>query len=141
MVAHSSDVSSLALGKTSGRLLATGGEDYRVNIWAVNKPNCIMVHLCLNIHLQCCVRKRSRMLDGFAPHCVKVVSKYLSAKDIKCSSDNEDCVYVCVCVPQSLTGHTNPVECIQFSSSEEQVVAGSQSGSLRVWDLEAAKSE
>lgn len=25
--------------------------------------------------------------------------------------------------------------------SEEQVVAGSQSGSIRVWDLEAAKSE
>ncbi|KAJ8417887.1 hypothetical protein AAFF_G00227300 [Aldrovandia affinis] len=81
IVAHSSNVSSLALGKTSGRLLATGGEDCRVNIWAVSKPNCIM----------------------------------------------------------SLTGHNNPVECIQFSSSEEQVVAGSQSGSLRVWDLEAAK--
>ncbi|XP_036399849.1 katanin p80 WD40 repeat-containing subunit B1 [Megalops cyprinoides] len=81
IVAHSSNVLSLALGKTSGRLLATGGEDCRVNIWAVSKPNCIM----------------------------------------------------------SLTGHNNPVECIQFSSSEEQVVAGSQSGSLRVWDLEAAK--
>nr|XP_023682953.1 katanin p80 WD40 repeat-containing subunit B1 [Paramormyrops kingsleyae] len=81
IVAHSSNVSSLALGKTSGRLLATGGEDCRVNIWAVSKPNCIM----------------------------------------------------------SLKGHTSPVECMQFSSSEEQVVAGSQSGSLRVWDLEAAK--
>ncbi|MGH0127121.1 UNVERIFIED_CONTAM: hypothetical protein FKN15_052671 [Acipenser sinensis] len=81
IVAHTSNVSSLVLGKTSGRLLATGGEDCRVNIWAVNKPNCIM----------------------------------------------------------SLTGHNNPVECIQFSSTEEQVVAGSQSGSLRVWDLEAAK--
>uniref|UniRef100_UPI003AABA3DC katanin p80 WD40 repeat-containing subunit B1 isoform X2 n=1 Tax=Centroberyx gerrardi TaxID=166262 RepID=UPI003AABA3DC len=80
-VAHSSNVSCVALGKSSGRLLATGGEDCRVNIWAVSKPNCIM----------------------------------------------------------SLTGHNNPVECIQFSSSEEQVVAGSQSGSLRVWDLEAAK--
>ena len=43
--------------------------------------------------------------------------------------------------PQSLTGHSNPVECVQFKGSEEQVVAGSQSGSLRVWDLEAAKSE
>ncbi|XP_076879187.1 katanin p80 WD40 repeat-containing subunit B1 isoform X2 [Brachyhypopomus gauderio] len=81
MVAHSSNVSSLVLGKSSGRLLATGGEDCRVNIWAVNKPNCIM----------------------------------------------------------SLTGHNTPVECVQFNSSEEQVVAGSQSGSLRVWDLEAAK--
>uniref|UniRef100_A0A3Q0QUN2 Katanin p80 WD40 repeat-containing subunit B1 n=1 Tax=Amphilophus citrinellus TaxID=61819 RepID=A0A3Q0QUN2_AMPCI len=79
--AHSSSVSCLALGKSSGRLLATGGEDCRVNIWAVSKANCIM----------------------------------------------------------SLTGHKNPVECIQFNMSEEQVVAGSQSGSIRVWDLEAAK--
>uniref|UniRef100_A0A8C2CNH4 Katanin p80 WD40 repeat-containing subunit B1 n=1 Tax=Cyprinus carpio TaxID=7962 RepID=A0A8C2CNH4_CYPCA len=81
IVAHSSNVSSLVLGKASGRLLATGGEDCRVNIWAVSKPNCIM----------------------------------------------------------SLTGHTSPVESIQFNSSEERVVAGSQSGSLRLWDLEAAK--
>uniref|UniRef100_A0A6Q2XX72 Katanin p80 WD40 repeat-containing subunit B1 n=1 Tax=Esox lucius TaxID=8010 RepID=A0A6Q2XX72_ESOLU len=81
IVAHSSNVSCLALGKSSGRLLATGGEDCRVNIWAVSKPNCIM----------------------------------------------------------SLTGHNNPVSCVQFNNSEEQVVAGSQSGSLRVWDLEAAK--
>ncbi|KAI4872978.1 hypothetical protein NFI96_023666 [Prochilodus magdalenae] len=81
MVAHSGNVSSLVLGKSSSRLLATGGDDCRVNIWAVNKPNCIM----------------------------------------------------------SLTGHTSPVVCVQFSSSEEQVVAGSESGSLRVWDLEAAK--
>ncbi|GAA6110097.1 katanin p80 WD40 repeat-containing subunit B1 [Tachysurus ichikawai] len=81
VVAHPCNVSSLVLGKSSSRLLATGGEDCKVNIWAVNKPNCIM----------------------------------------------------------NLTGHTSPVECVQFSTSEEQVVAGSQSGSLRVWDLEAAK--
>uniref|UniRef100_A0A3Q3JWV5 Katanin p80 WD40 repeat-containing subunit B1 n=1 Tax=Monopterus albus TaxID=43700 RepID=A0A3Q3JWV5_MONAL len=40
--AHSSSVCCLAVGKSSGRLLATGGEDCRVNIWAVSKPNCIM---------------------------------------------------------------------------------------------------
>ncbi|XP_033989779.1 LOW QUALITY PROTEIN: katanin p80 WD40 repeat-containing subunit B1 [Trematomus bernacchii] len=40
--AHSSSVSCLSLGKSSGRLLATGGEDCRVNIWAVSKANCIM---------------------------------------------------------------------------------------------------
>uniref|UniRef100_A0A672ZDV2 Katanin regulatory subunit B1 n=1 Tax=Sphaeramia orbicularis TaxID=375764 RepID=A0A672ZDV2_9TELE len=81
--AHTSNVSCLALGKGSGRLLATGGEDCRVNIWAINKANCVM----------------------------------------------------------SLTGHKNPVECVQINTSEEQVVTGSQSGSIRVWDLEAAKSE
>ncbi|XP_072235937.1 katanin p80 WD40 repeat-containing subunit B1 [Leuresthes tenuis] len=80
--AHPRTVSCLALAKSSGRLLATGGEDCRVNIWTVSKANCIM----------------------------------------------------------SLTGHKNPVECLQFNMSEEQVVAGSQSGSIRLWDLEAAKS-
>nr|XP_024657497.1 katanin p80 WD40 repeat-containing subunit B1-like isoform X1 [Maylandia zebra] len=40
--AQSSSISCLALGKSSGRLLATGGEDCRVNIWAVSKANCIM---------------------------------------------------------------------------------------------------
>ncbi|XP_038662942.1 katanin p80 WD40 repeat-containing subunit B1 isoform X2 [Scyliorhinus canicula] len=80
-VAHSGNVTCLMLGKNSGRLLATGGEDCRVNLWSVSKPNCIM----------------------------------------------------------SLTGHSTPVECIQFKDSEELVVAGSQSGSLRIWDLEAAK--
>ena len=36
-------MSSLVLGKASGRLLATGGDDCRVNLWSINKPNCIMV--------------------------------------------------------------------------------------------------
>lgn len=48
---------------------------------------------------------------------------------------------VCLCVSQSLTGHKNPVQCVQFNSAEDQIVAGSQSGSIRVWDMEAAKSE
>lgn len=43
IIAHASNVSSLVLGKASGRLLATGGDDCRVNLWSVNKPNCIMV--------------------------------------------------------------------------------------------------
>ncbi len=42
---------------------------------------------------------------------------------------------------QSLSGHNTPVECVRFSSSEELVAAGSQSGSLKIWDLEAAKSK
>ena len=45
--AHTSSVTCLSLGKNSGRLLATGGEDCRVNIWAVSKANCIMVNRIL----------------------------------------------------------------------------------------------
>lgn len=42
-IAHSSNVNCLALGHKSGRVLVTGGDDKKVNLWAVGKPNCIMV--------------------------------------------------------------------------------------------------
>lgn len=42
-VAHSASVNCLALGEKSGRVLVTGGEDRKVNLWAVGKPNCVMV--------------------------------------------------------------------------------------------------
>ena len=40
---------------------------------------------------------------------------------------------------QSLCGHTTPVECVRFGHTEELVCAGSQSGALKIWDLEAAR--
>ncbi|KAJ7312526.1 hypothetical protein OS493_039604 [Desmophyllum pertusum] len=36
-------------------------------------------------------------------------------------------------------GHTSPVEYVKFNSGEDLVIAGSQSGTLKIWDLEAAK--
>nr|CAD7404210.1 unnamed protein product [Timema cristinae] len=41
-VAHGSNVNCLALGHKSGRVLVTGGDDKKVNLWAVGKHNCIM---------------------------------------------------------------------------------------------------
>lgn len=79
--AHSANVNTLALGHKSGRVLVTGGDDKKVNLWAVGKHNCFM----------------------------------------------------------SLSGHTTPVECVQFGHTDELVCAGSQSGTLKIWDLEAAK--
>lgn len=39
----------------------------------------------------------------------------------------------------SLTGHTTPIDSVQFNHVEEHVCAGSQAGALKIWDLEAAK--
>ena len=41
-VAHGSSVNCLALNQ-SGRTLATGGEDRKVNLWAVGSPNLLIV--------------------------------------------------------------------------------------------------
>ena len=78
-VAHGAAVNCLALGHKSGRVLVTGGEDKKVNLWAVGKPNCIM----------------------------------------------------------SLSGHSTPIDSVRFGYTEELVCAGSQSGALKIWDLEA----
>jgi len=42
-VGHSSMVTCASLGHKSGRVLATGGEDGKVNTWHVGSPNCILV--------------------------------------------------------------------------------------------------
>ena len=41
-VAHGSCVNCLALNQ-SGRTLATGGDDRKVNLWAVGNPNLLIV--------------------------------------------------------------------------------------------------
>lgn len=40
---HNADVKCLGLGHKSGRVMVTGGDDRKVNLWSVGKPNCIMV--------------------------------------------------------------------------------------------------
>ena len=54
-IAHSGNVNCLALGHKSGAVLVTGGDDKKVNLWAVGKSSCIMVRNCLifYIYSQC----------------------------------------------------------------------------------------
>jgi katanin p80 WD40 repeat-containing subunit B1 len=82
-VAHTSNVNCLKIGKKSSRVLVTGGEDHKVNMWAIGKPNAIL----------------------------------------------------------SLSGHTSAVESVTFDSAEALVVAGAASGTIKLWDLEEAKSK
>lgn len=42
-MAHSAAVNCLKIGRKSSRVLVTGGEDHKVNLWAIGKPNAILV--------------------------------------------------------------------------------------------------
>lgn len=42
-MAHSSNVNCLKIGRKTSRVLVTGGEDHKVNLWAIGKPNSILV--------------------------------------------------------------------------------------------------
>jgi len=41
--AHVGNVNCLSLGHKSGRVMVSGGDDKKVNMWAVGKPTCILV--------------------------------------------------------------------------------------------------
>ncbi|KAM7274571.1 hypothetical protein ACFE04_016437 [Oxalis oulophora] len=81
-VAHTSAVNCLKIAKKSSRVLVTGGEDHKVNLWAIGKPNAIL----------------------------------------------------------SLSGHTSGIDSVTFDSSEVLVAAGAANGTIKLWDLEEAKS-
>lgn len=42
-VAHTTNVNCLSMGKKTCRLLITGGDDHKVNVWAIGKPTSLMV--------------------------------------------------------------------------------------------------
>jgi katanin p80 WD40 repeat-containing subunit B1 len=69
------------LSPSNGRILATGGEDKRINLWLVGQPHNIT----------------------------------------------------------SITGLSSPVESVVFNNTEDWLGAGSHSGSLKVFDLNANK--
>lgn len=51
--AHGADVKCLGLGHKSGRVMVTGGDDRKVNLWSVGKPHCIMVCYAAVILIYC----------------------------------------------------------------------------------------
>jgi WD40 repeat protein len=53
-VAHGENVNCLALGRKSGQVMVTGGDDKKVNLWAVGRPNCIMVMCFLTSFVEWC---------------------------------------------------------------------------------------
>ena len=40
--AHSANVNCLRIGRKSSQVLVTGGDDKKVNVWAIGKPNAIL---------------------------------------------------------------------------------------------------
>jgi len=44
-VAHDADVRSLAIGKKSSRVFITGGNDRKVNLWAIGKQTPLLVRV------------------------------------------------------------------------------------------------
>ncbi|KAM5296011.1 katanin p80 WD40 repeat-containing subunit B1 isoform 2-T3 [Glossophaga mutica] len=119
IVAHASNVSSLVLGKGSGRLLATGGDDCRVNLWSINKPNCIM------------------SLTG---HTSPVESVRLNApEELIVAGSQSGSIRVwdleAAKILRTLVGHKANICSLDFHPYGEFVASGSQDTNIKLWDI------
>ncbi|KAL8183924.1 UNVERIFIED_CONTAM: Katanin p80 WD40 repeat-containing subunit B1 [Gekko kuhli] len=165
ITAHSSNVSSLVLGKNSGRLLATGGDDCRVNIWSVNKPNCIMsltghttpvesVKISINEEL-IVAGSQSGSIRIWDLEAAKLLRTLMGHKANICSLDFHPFggfvasgsmdtnvklwdVRRKGCVYR-YKGHTQAVRCLRFSPDGKWLASSSDDHTVKLWDLAAGK--
>ncbi|KAH9281229.1 Katanin p80 WD40 repeat-containing subunit B1 [Echinococcus granulosus] len=112
-------VTTLALGRKSARVMATGGEDRRVKLWAVGKPTCIMS-----------------------------LSGHTSSVDAAQFSPDEDCVAAGSLsgsiriwdleeakLARALSGHTASVQSLDFHPHGNFITSGSADSTVKLWDV------
>eukprot|EP01044_Picomonas_judraskeda_P007063 COSAG03_NODE_738_length_6028_cov_159.171698_5_plen_689_part_00 len=163
--AHSETVNCLQLGRKSAQVLVTGGDDARVNMWAVGKPNPI---ISLEGHASAveCVSfdwneevviagsaggqlklwdlensKVMRTLAGHRAGCLAVdfhpFGEYFASGSLDTNLKIWD-IRKKNCIV-TYTGHTKGIEHVRISPDGRWVVSGSQDGMVKLWDLRAGK--
>lgn len=118
-MAHEAIVNCLALGHKSGRVLVTGGDDKKVNLWAVGKPNCIM---SLSGHATPveCVRfnpTEELVVAGSSAGAIKIW-------DLEAAK-----------MVRTLTGHKAGLRCVDFHPYGDFITSGSLDTSIKLWDI------
>lgn len=164
-VAHSTRVNCLCFGPKSNQVLATGGEDCKVNIWRVGNVSNIWTLsqnkspiecLCFDSEEQCVVSGTSngslkvfdlnvgKLARNLGSHPVGVTSvqyhpygEFIVSGSVDCTMKVWD-VRAKSCI-QTYNGHTKEVTCVRFSPDGKWVGSASKDGQMQFWDLIAGK--
>ncbi|XP_042468694.1 katanin p80 WD40 repeat-containing subunit B1 homolog KTN80.2-like isoform X2 [Zingiber officinale] len=119
IVAHASDVKCVSIGKKSNRIFVTGGEDRKVNLWAIGKPNPL---LSLSGHMN---SVESVVFDS-----AEVLVLGGSSNGIIKLWDLEEAKII-----RTLTGHRSNCTSVEFHPFGEFFASGSLDADLRIWDI------
>ncbi|KAF3832081.1 hypothetical protein F7725_025746 [Dissostichus mawsoni] len=144
--AHSSSVSCLSLGKSSGRLLATGGEDCRVNIWAVSKANCIMVVAgSQSGSIRVWDLEAAKILRTLMGHKSNITSLgFHPFGDFLASSSTDTNIKLWDVRRKGYVfrykGHTQAVRSLAFSPDGKWLASASDDCTIKLWDLTQGKT-
>lgn len=164
-VAHTSNVNCLKIGRKSSRVLVTGGEDHKVNLWAIGKPNSI---LSLSGHTSAVESvnfdssevlvaagaasgtiklwdleeaKIVRTLTGHRSNCISVdfhpFGEFFASGSLDTNLKIWD-IRRKGCI-HTYKGHTRGVNAIRFTPDGRWVVSGGEDNTVKLWDLTAGK--
>ncbi|KAL6844355.1 hypothetical protein ACP4OV_026028 [Aristida adscensionis] len=164
-VAHSSNVNCLKIGRKTSRVLVTGGEDHRVNLWAIGKPTSI---LSLSGHTSAVESvsfdstevfvaagaasgtikiwdleeaKIVRTLTGHRSNCMSVdfhpFGEFFASGSLDTNLKIWD-IRKKGCI-STYKGHTRGVNAIRFTPDGRWVVSGGEDNTVKLWDLTAGK--
>ncbi|KAF3457932.1 hypothetical protein FNV43_RR02593 [Rhamnella rubrinervis] len=164
-VAHTAAVNCLKIGRKSSRVLVTGGEDHKVNLWAIGKPNSI---LSLSGHTSGIdsvsfdssevlvaagaasgtiklwdleEAKIVRTLTGHRSNCISVdfhpFGEFFASGSLDTNLKIWD-IRKKGCI-HTYKGHTRGVNAIRFTPDGRWVVSGGEDNTVKLWDLTAGK--
>ncbi|GAA0160989.1 hypothetical protein LIER_17414 [Lithospermum erythrorhizon] len=118
-VAHSLSVNCLKIGRKSSRILVTGGEDHKVNLWSIGKPNAL---LSLPGH--------SSGIDSVSFDSSEVLVAAGGASGTIKIWDLEEAKIV-----RTLTSHRSNCTTLDFHPFGELFASGSLDTNLKIWDI------
>ncbi|KAL0667978.1 hypothetical protein Bca4012_030682 [Brassica carinata] len=129
-LAHSANVNCLSIGKKTSGLLITGGDDYKVNLWAIGKPTSLM-SLCGHASEVDSVAFDSAevlVLAGASSDRVVLLLNFIPFGEFLASGSNDTNLKIWYirkkgCI-QTYKGHTRGIDTIKFSPDGRWVVTG-----------------
>ncbi|KFK40724.1 hypothetical protein AALP_AA2G032800 [Arabis alpina] len=118
-LAHSGNVNCLSIGKKTSRLLITGGDDYKVNLWAIGKPTSLM-SLC----------GHTSAVDSVAFDSAEVLVLAGASSGVIKLWNLEEAKMV-----RGFTGHRSSCSAVEFHPFGEFLASGSSDANLKIWDV------
>ncbi|KAJ1533319.1 Katanin p80 WD40 repeat-containing subunit B1, partial [Nowakowskiella sp. JEL0078] len=163
--AHTSTVSCLKLGRKSASVLATGGDDKRVNLWSLasTAPTLSLAGHASQIESVTLDPSEEIVVAGSSHGTIKlwdlvhakVIRTLTGHKASVCgvefhpfgeffaSSSDDGIVKVwdvrrrgCI---QTYTGHVDAVLCLKITPDGRWIASGARNGTLKLWDMTAGK--
>lgn len=118
-VAHASSVNCVKFGRRTSRMLITGGEDLKVNLWAVGKPSALLSLTGLTSPVESVGFDSSEVTIGAG-----AASGTIKIWDVEEAK-----------VVRTFTGHRSNCGSLDFHPFGEFLASGSSDTNMKIWDI------